>query len=626
MSRGAHQYRLSLYSHSARSHSSLVVSATSGRSQRQETVILGIGGYLGHDANAALLRDGQVLGAAQEERHSRRKHDGSFPALAIGALLEEQGIRRDEVTDVVFAEKPLQTRLFNLSGRPGGALARVLGRLMPETVPGLYTRPAQALFPQARFHFAWHHLSHVAGAFHTSPFSRAAYLCVDGKGEDYSASYGRIDGQSLTLLGEQPYENGLGMLYTLVTHYLGFLSFGSEYKVMGLAPYGRPEVYRQALSRLYRTDAHGGLQLLRPVRFNWPSLMAALPWVAVTLGMPVRQSRDPLRPEHVDLAAALQAVFQEEVLKMARYVRDATGEDNLLFCGGCAQNCVTAGLLRAAGVFKGVFNSPIGGDMGSGLGAAVLLARSLPGGLRLPVNHRGFYLGSEPGAIPAAALPYAVPLSEDLHADVARELAAGRIVAWVRGRMELGARALGARSILADPRQPGMQSRLNLAVKFRESFRPFAPLVLAEDCADWFDTGDPSDYMQYTAYLRPERRRAQPARFASLREQLDFPRCDIPSVIHVDYSARLQTVHAAVHPDLHRLLTAFKVQTGIPLLINTSFNVSGQPIVRTAAEAWECFVHTDIDLLVLNDQLFRNPATQTREEKLQWLAQFATSA
>jgi carbamoyltransferase len=589
-------------------------------------IVVGIGGYLGHDANAALLRDGQLLGAAQEERHSRRKHDGSFPSLAIATLLAENRIRADEVTDIVFAEKPLQTRLFNLTGRPGGALAHALGKLLPQTIPGLYSRPAKTLFPHAELHFAWHHLSHVAGAFHTSPFQRAAFLCVDGKGEDYSASYGVIDGQTLSMLGEQSYENGLGMLYTLVTHYLGFLSFGSEYKVMGLAPYGRPSVYREALARLYDTDAHGGLRLRRAVRFNWASLMAALPWIAETIGIPARQSQDPLLPEHIDLAAALQAIFQEEVLKMARHVREATGEANLLFCGGCAQNCVTAGLLRTSGIFTGIFNSPVGGDMGSALGAAVLLARTLPPGLREPVDHRGFYLGSEPGPIPTAAQAYAVPLEGDLHAHVARELAAGRIVAWVRGRMELGARALGARSILADARLPGMQSRLNLAVKFRESFRPFAPLVLAEDCADWFDTSEASDYMQYTAYLRSDRRRAQPAHFESLRAQLDFPRCEIPSVIHVDYSARLQTVRAEVHPDLHRLLSAFKAQTGVPLLINTSFNVSGQPIVRTGAEAWECFVHTDIDLLVINDQLFRNPATKSREEKLQWLEQFATLA
>lgn len=209
---------------------------------------------------------------------------------------------------------------------------------------------------------------------------------------------------------------------------------------------------------------------------------------------------------------------------------------------------------------------------------------------------------------------------------IAAQLAAGKIVAWVRDRMELGARALGARSILADARQPGMQSRLNLAVKFRESFRPFAPLVLAEDCADWFDTTEPSDFMQYTAHLVASRRIQQPAHFASLRERLDFPRSEIASVVHVDYSARLQTIDREVHPDMHRLLTAFKQLTGVPVLINTSFNVSGQPIVNTALEGWDCFVNTDIDLLVLNDQVFRNPFTKTREEKISWLKQFAKSA
>jgi carbamoyltransferase len=263
--------------------------------------------------------------------------------------------------------------------------------------------------------------------------------------------------------------------------------------------------------------------------------------------------------------------------------------------------------------------------MGSGLGAALLFAReSLPA--PLAVDHGGFYLGSDPGPPPPAALPWLVPVEGDFFAAVARELAAGRIVAWVRDRMELGARALGARSILADARPPGMQSRLNLAVKFRESFRPFAPLVLAEDVADWFDTDEPSDFMQYTANLVPARRRLQPAQFASLRERLDFPRSEIASVVHVDYSARLQTVRSGNHPALHALLSAFKQLTGVPILINTSFNVSGQPIVRTADEAWECFLHTDIDLLAIGDRLFRNPGQKSRAEKLAWLGQFSAHA
>jgi carbamoyltransferase len=589
------------------------------------SIILGLGGILGHDANAALIVDGHLVGSAQEERFTRLKHDGAFPDRAMADCLALGRIEAADVTDVVFAEKPLQSHLFNLSARPGNIFTRTLGRILPKNIGSLYVQQAHASLPGARFHYAWHHLSHVSAAFHTSPFARAAFLCVDGKGEDYSASAGVITNGSLQILWEQNYENGLGMFYTLVTHYLGFPSFGSEYKVMGLAPYGRP-TYVEKLSRLFSTDARGGLRLHPSVRFEWNSLLSALPLIAHATGVPVRDPKDPLTDAHIDIATSLQQIFEDEVLKMARFVRAETGETNLLFCGGCAQNCVTAGKLRSIKLFSSVFNSPVGGDMGSGLGAALLLERERRGGAPFKIEARGFYLGSEPGKVPADAFPWQVPLDGDLFEFVAHELAQGKIVAWVRDRMELGARALGARSILADARQPGMQSKLNLAVKFRESFRPFAPLILAEDCADWFDTTEPGDYMQYTAYLVASRRVPQPPSFASLRERLDFPRCEIASVVHVDYSARIQTVNQATHPDMHRLLTAFKHITGVPILINTSFNVSGQPIVRTAAEGWECFLHTDIDLLLLNDQLFRNPWQKTREEKLAWLKQFEKSA
>ena len=588
-------------------------------------IIIGIGGLLGHDANAALLSGGSLLAASQEERHTRIKHDGAFPVRAITDCLQLGGISPALVTDVVFAEKPLQSLFFDLSARSGNILSRGLGHFIPGAWGSRYTRPARALLPQARFHFAWHHLTHVAAAFHTSPFARAAFLCVDGKGEDYCASAGVIDHGEIKLLWEQSYENGLGMFYTLITNHLGFHSFGSEYKVMGLAPYGRP-TYVSQLNRLFTTDDHGGLRLRAPIRFTASSLLSALPLVAEATGVPARGPADPLTEAHIDLAHSLQQVFEDEVLKMARFIRAETGETEMLFCGGCAQNCVTAGKLRAAKIFARIFNSPVGGDMGSGLGAAILLEREHRGEQPLKVAANGFYLGGAPGSAPAAAKDYLVTLEGDLFAYVAARLAEGKIVAWVRGRMELGARALGARSSLADARQPGMQSRLNLAVKFRESFRPFAPLVLAEDCADWFDTNEPSDYMQYTASLVESRRAPQPAQFASLRERLDFPRSEIGSVIHVDYSARLQTVNREVHPDMHRLLTAFKAITGVPILINTSYNVSGQPIVHTAAEAWECFLNTDIDLLVVDDQLFRNPQQKSREEKLQWLGQFAKSA
>jgi len=589
------------------------------------SVILGIGGILGHDANAALLVDGRLVHSSQEERHTRRKHDGEFPHLAVAAALRSAKLVADDVTDVVFAEKALQSHLFNLSGRPAGPIARALGHLLPEGFSSRYAQAARALLPRARFQHAWHHLSHVAGAFHTSPFERAAFLCVDGKGEDYSASMGVIDHGEIKLLWEQDYENGLGMFYTLITYYLGFLSFGSEYKVMGLAPYGTPR-YVAELSRLFTTDERGGFQLRRPVRFTWESLMDALPWIATETGFPVRGKKDALDQRHIDLAASLQFIFEEELFKMARFLRAETGEPHVLFCGGCAQNCVAAGKLRARGIFTEVFNSPVGGDMGSGFGAALLRERERRAGHPFKIDAHGFYLGDEPGPAPAAAQPYRLPYSGDLHAFVAQQLAAGKIVAVVRGGMELGARALGARSIFADPRAPGMQSRLNLAVKFRESFRPFAPAILAERVGEWFDSSAESDYMNYTAYLRPELRNPMPADFATLRDRLDFPRCSIPSVIHVDFSARLQTVRPSVHPDFHRFISAFDALTGVPILINTSFNVSGQPIVRTAAEGWDCFVNTNIDLLVLNDEIYRNPFDKTQEEKLAWLAQFAKSA
>jgi len=588
-------------------------------------VILGIGGYLGHDANAALLVDGRLIGASQEERFTRRKHDGDYPRHAIMDCLAQARLSAQDVTDCVFAEKPLQASLFDRAGMAGG-LARWLGRVAPESSSGLYSVPARQMFPGARFHFAWHHMSHVAGAFHTGDGQRAAFLCLDGKGEDYSASAGVIDHGELQLRWEQPYENGLGLLYTLVTYHLGFPSFGSEYKVMGLAPYGRPTLVA-GLERLFATDDRGGLRLHAAVKFRWPMLDAAAALVTEATGLPARGREQPLTAEHIDLAASVQHVFEREVFKMARFLRRETGERRLLFCGGCAQNCVVAGRLRDARIFEHVANSPIGGDMGSGLGAALLLARHrTKQGAPLRVDPQGYCLGPEPGPAPAAAAPWRVPCAGSLHDFVAGELAAGRTCGWIRGRMELGARALGARSILADPRQPGMQSRLNLAVKFRESFRPFAPAILAEHTGEWFDSAEASDFMNYTAHLRPELRNPPPARLGSLREQLDFPRCALPSVVHVDFSARLQTVRPSVHPDFHRLLTAFHARTGTPILINTSFNVSGQPIVRTAADAWECFVNTDLDLLVLNDEIYRNPGQRTREEKLTWLKTFAASA
>ncbi len=501
-------------------------------------------------------------------------------------------------------------------------MSRWLGNTPLQKHRGPFTGAAREQFPQAQFHYHWHHLSHVAGAWASSPFERAAFLCVDGKGEDYSASAGIIGMDGIKWLWEQPYENGLGLFYTLITRYLGFHSFGSEYKVMGLAPFGQPNQL-EALSSLYDSDSYGGFQLAFPAYFSWNHNEAAMQVVESALQKPRRNPKEPLEPFHANLARSLQFVFEQEVHKMAEFIRQESGMPQLLFCGGCAQNCVAAGELRRKGTFQEVFNSPVGGDMASGLGAALLTAQkhepSKP-------NHYGFYLGGQPGDIPESAMKWKVEFEGTLHEHVASLLAEGKIIGWVRGRMELGARALGARSILADPRDRKMQRTLNLKIKFRESFRPFAPAVLAEHTSDWFDSGDESDYMNYTAYLKEEHRLSAPEELTDIRDQLAFERCSIPSVIHVDYSARLQTVRKSVHPDFHQLIKAFHQKTGVPMIINTSFNVGGQPIVESAADAWECFLHTDMDYLVVNDTLLRNPFEKSREEKLNWLQQFSEKA
>ncbi|PYK64950.1 MAG: hypothetical protein DME50_10845 [Verrucomicrobia bacterium] len=598
------------------------------------SAILGIGGALGHDANAALLVDGRLISASQEERFTRIKHEWNFPRSAILDCLNRAGLGPERVDVCAFAEKPLQSLLFDQVGRPTSRLTWLLAKLVPEEwvdsrfprhtqpwSPMTYVREARRMFPKTPFRFAWHHLSHASAAFAASPFEQAAFLCLDGKGEDISASIGIATGKRTKILYELPCENGLGLLYTLVTYYLGFDSLGSEYKVMGLAPFGEP-TFVQKLRDFAPSDANGALRLTRHVNFTPTSMSQAIDALARHLSVAARKRKEPLSNAHIDIAASLQTIFEEEVLKMARFARKATRQTDLLFCGGCAQNCVAAGKIRRSGLFNRVFTSPVSSDMGTALGAALLVHQELNSSCGGKIDPNGFYLGCEPGDAPLEASRYRLPIGGTVHKTAARLLAEGKVVGWVRGRMELGARALGARSILGDPRVEDMQSVLNLKIKFRESFRPFAPAILAEDSAEWFDAEGPSNYMEYTAYLLPKHRYSVPAGLSGLSERLHFPRCRLPSVVHVDYSARLQTVRRSVHPDFHKLISEFKRLTGVPMIINTSFNVSGQPIVRTAEEAWQCFRHTDIDYLVLNDAIYDNPNDKTREEKTSWARQF----
>lgn len=584
-------------------------------------VILGIGGALGHDGNAALMVDGELIAATQEERFTRIKHDGSFPRHSIYNCLEIANLKPDDIDVCVFAEKSLQSYFFNQNGKPSNFVTRSLGYLFPQ-IGSIYSKLAKKMFSNAKFYYAWHHLSHAAASFHSSPFDTAAFLCVDGKGEDVSATIGQINHENIDVKYHQPYENGLGLLYTLVTYYLGFDSFGSEYKVMGLAPYGKP-VYVDQLRSLTVQGNYGGIRLKENISFKHESMKSSIKYVSDVLGFPPRYKVESLTYDHADIAASLQMLFEEEIFKMVEFTKSKIKENNLLFCGGCAQNCVVAGKMRDSGIFNNVFNSPVGGDMGSGLGAVLLYERKRHrNGNHVKIDTRGFYLGSEPGEIPDKANKYSVKFDGSIHEYVANLLSEGKIVGWIRGGMELGARALGARSILADPRQKYIQSALNQKIKFRESFRPFAPSILAEEASKWFDINQPSDYMQYIAFLKKEHRFNQPETFSSMKEQLNFVRCKVPSIVHVDYSARLHTVDKDVHPDFYKLISSFYKITGVPMIINTSFNVSGQPIVRTAEDTWNCFVHTDIDYLVMNDTVYRNPFEKTKEEKIKWLEQF----
>ncbi len=589
-------------------------------------VTLGIGGFLGHDANAALVVDGRIVAAAQEERYSRRKHDGQFPKAAIHDCLRLGGLKPEDVDAVTFAEKHIQSRLYDQTGLPSNRVSELMGRFLPKRWEADYWAPARALFPHARFSCAWHHVAHAVGAYYTSDCERAAFLCVDGKGEDVNATIGRITPDEIELIAELPGESGIGLFYTLITYFLGFPSFGSEYKVMGLAPYGAP-TWVKALSRLYDSDERGAFVLRRKLSFRPKALEDGFAWLEAELGIKRRLREEPMTQAHADLAASLQAIFEEQLFCQARFAREVTGEEVLLLTGGCAQNVVAAGKLRASGLFREIHNSPVAGDMGSGLGAALLeqRARGVLSGSR--VEDYGFLLGPEPGPVPREAEPWEVKVEgRDLFDVVAERLASGRIVGWCRGRMELGARALGARSIFADARDPTMQSRLNQAIKFREGFRPFAPIILEERVGEWFDTDRPSRFMQFVAHLRPERRLAVPPGLATIQERLHAVRAEIPAVIHVDYSARLQTVNPSIHQDPYRLLQAFNAQTGCPVLVNTSFNVAGQPIVRTAEDAWECFIHSDLDDLVVGDRLFENPREFTREEKIQWVRGFTAAS
>ncbi|MHC4295233.1 MAG: carbamoyltransferase family protein [Planctomycetota bacterium] len=583
--------------------------------------ILGISAFY-HDSAAALVRDGEIIAAAQEERFTRKKHDSGFPENAIRYCLREGGVSLDQIDHIAFYDKPFLKfeRLLEtyLACAPRGfaSFRRAIPVWLKEKLfqKRLLVRRLSEIEKVAdigdRLLFAEHHQSHAASAFYPSPFDTAAVLTIDGVGEWATTSFGLGDGDRLEMLREIHFPHSLGLLYSAFTYYTGFKVNSGEYKLMGLAPYGEPKYVKHILDNLINIKPDGSYRLNQRY-FNYTTgLTMTNDRFDRLFGGPPRTPEKMITQREMDLAASIQVVTEEVVLRMTRALAKETGRKNLCLAGGVALNCVANGKILRDGAFADIWIQPAAGDAGGALGAALVASQGFDDAPRRRVvaadMMRGAYLGpaysqaevesqlSEAGAV------YHVLEEDEMVARTVDALEAGKAVGWLQGRMECGPRALGGRSILGDRRSATRQRNLNLKVKFRESFRPFAPSVRREDVADWFEMDVDSPYMLLVADVLEGRRRPMSDAERSLFgiEKLNVPRSEIPAVTHVDYSARVQTVHADTNPRYHRLLTAFKERTGCPVLVNTSFNVRGEPIVCDAADAFHCFMGTDIDMLV----------------------------
>jgi carbamoyltransferase len=614
------------------------------------TAILGISAFY-HDSAAALVVDGEIIAAAQEERFSRKKHDERFPSAAVAYCLEEAGLAPEQLDYVAFYDKPLTKfdRLLEtyLAYAPSGWRSFLMA--MPLWLKDkLFMRrgirnglPGAAKAPIV---FLDHHESHAASAFFASPFDRAAVMTLDGVGEWTTASHGIGEGNRLTLTHHLKFPHSLGMLYSAFTYYCGFKVNSGEYKLMGLAPYGNP-VYADAIYKhLVDLKPDGSLRLNQRY-FNYcQGLTMTNRRFHDLFGGPPRPPESRIEQRHMDLAASIQAVTEEVFLRVGRSVHKQTGMKNLVLAGGVALNCVANGRLLREGPFDDLWIQPAAGDAGGALGSALFVWHQLLGKPRQP-NGRDAQKGSLLGPrfsseqvrqfLNSVEAPASHFQNEgDLLAHVAALLGEGKIVGWFNGRMEFGPRALGARSILGDARSPKMQATMNLKIKFRESFRPFAPIVLREHAHEWFglEPRHESPYMLLVAPVLEKHRLALDSAQAStvqddpdLCRRVNVARSTIPAVTHVDYSARVQTVDAERNPRLHRLMQAFYANTGCPVLVNTSFNVRGEPIVCTPQEAFRCFRSTDMDVLVLEDFVLRKEEMEPsgdNEARQEYLAQF----
>jgi carbamoyltransferase len=605
--------------------------------------ILGISAFY-HDSAAALVVDGRVVAAAQEERFTRKKHDPAFPSKAVAYCLAEAGLAASDLDWVGFYDKPLLKfeRLLEtyLAYAPSGfrSFAQALPlwvreklflpRTMSKALGGAYKK---------RFVFAEHHETHAASAFYPSPFEEAAILTVDGVGEWATASFGVGRGASIDLTHQLRFPHSLGLLYSALTYYCGFRVNSGEYKLMGLAPYGEPRFAKLILGHLVDLKDDGSFRMDQSYFHYAQGLTMTSGKFHRLFGGPPRKPETPLTQREMDLAASIQAVTETILLKMARHLHALTGLPNLCMAGGVALNCVANGLILREGPFERLWVQPAAGDAGGALGVALLIHHQLLENPRTPIQpdgQSGSLLGPSYSDSQIKRFLESVGASYERFEDddalcdaVAEHLADGDVVGWFQGRMEFGPRSLGSRSLLGDPRDPEMQSTMNLKIKFRESFRPFAPAVLSDRAEDYFDMprGSDSPYMLVVAQVTADRRieDADSAHLFGI-DKLKVPRSTIPAVTHVDGSARVQTVDDARNPLFARLLRAFERRTGCPVLINTSFNVRGEPIVESPADAYRGFLATGVDVLALGHFLVKkvDQAAMPEAEVEAHLAQF----
>ena len=614
--------------------------------------ILGISAFY-HDSAAALIHDGTIIAAAQEERFTRKKHDSSFPKNAIQFCLEYSGFDLSEIDAVVFYDKPLLKfeRLLETyyAFAPRGIrsfiasmpvwlrekmfLKKVL-RDELKKIDGLGGKKVKLLFPE-------HHLSHAASAFYPSTYQEAAILTIDGVGEWATASICYGEGEKIKILKELKFPHSIGLLYSAFTYFLGFRVNSGEYKLMGLAPYGNPESsqvleFVDAIKNSLCTVFPDGSVWLNQKYFNYATGLTMTNdnlWENI-FGFSRRKSTDSLEQHHCNLALAIQHVCEEVVLKMATHAKQLTGSENLCLAGGVALNCVANGKLQNAEIFKNIFIQPAAGDAGGAIGGALVadyLYFGTPRIVKKMDRMRGGYLGPEYSDtdIEKVCRKYKAESQkfankDELYQLVAKKLDDGKVIGWMQGRMEFGPRALGARSILGDARNPEMQKKLNLKIKYRESFRPFAPAVLDEDANKYFHLRGDSPYMLLVHQISDSIKKSVPDNYHDLdiRDKLYFIRSELPAITHIDYSARIQTVHSETNPNFYSLLKKFKELTGYGVLVNTSFNVRGEPIVCNPDDAYRCFMRTEMDYLVINNFMFRKEDQPEWNEANKWEEEF----